>query len=139
MKITRVLKVANDEFYDYLEDELLADLNVSHNSLTGVKKIRKGLRYQKQDEQQTPVDITIEEYIRGEVYQATISTQYDTITISYETEKDPKGLKVDFTQSIESFQSKKHNKIMKAFSEGVYLGRMTDTLYKIQDSIEKRR
>ncbi|WP_418219558.1 DUF3284 domain-containing protein [Clostridium isatidis] len=79
------------------------------------------------------------DYKRGSLYKAEIKSIYDTIRISYETKEVDNKLKIIFNQHIESFESKKHNKFMKFFSEGVYLGRMTDTLYDIQNKIIKER
>ena len=63
----------------------------------------------------------------------------DTITISFETELVDDGLKIVFNQHLEDFENKKQNKVLRMFSEAVYYGRMTDTLYDLQKKIIDNR
>jgi hypothetical protein len=140
MKITRVLKVTEKEFYDFLEDSLLSDIYQCTNKNLSVESIQKGLKYSKHDKDAfTRIDISILDYKRGVSYKSEIKSMADTITISYETEVVDDGLKILFNQNFESFESKKHNKFMRLFSEAVYYGRMTDTLYDIQNKIINKR
>jgi len=140
MKLTRVLNITEKEFYDFLERDLLDDIYKHTNKRLGVRDIKGGLKYRKYDEKSlTHIDISILDYKRGSLYKAEIKSIYDTIRISYETKEVDNKLKIIFNQHIESFESKKHNKFIKFFSEGVYLGRMTDTLYDIQNKIIKER
>lgn len=136
MKLTRILKITEKDFYDYLEKDLISDIYQCTSMKIGVKDIKKGLKYSKYDNNaHTRIDICILDYKRGEFYKAKIKSIIDTITISYETEVLEDGLKVVFNQNIEDFESKKHNKFMRLFSEAVYYGRMTDILYDIQNKI----
>ncbi len=140
MKITRILNVEEKEFYDYLEQEVLLDIqgNTSHDF--SVKNIKKGLKYTKYHEvSNSRIDIFIEEYLRGSVYQVKIKTAVDTITICYRTKQLDQGLEIIFNQKIESFDNAKHHLLMKWFSEGIYFGRMSDTLFEIQEGILKAR
>ncbi|GFZ30176.1 hypothetical protein CSC2_07020 [Clostridium zeae] len=136
MKLTRILKITEKDFYDFLENDLLSNINQCNGKELSVEDIKKGLKYSKYDNNaHTRIDISILEYKRGELYKSKIKTFMDTITISYETEVVEEGLKIIFNQHIESFEKEKHNKLMRMFSEGVYFGRMTDTLYDIQKKI----
>ncbi|QAA35349.1 DUF3284 domain-containing protein [Clostridium manihotivorum] len=140
MKLTRILKINEKEFYDFLENDLLSNIYQSSGKELSVEDIKKGLRYSKYDNNaHTRIDITILEYKRGEFYKAQIKSLMDTITISYETEVVDEGLRIIFNQNIESFEKEKHNKIMRMFSEAVYYGRMTDTLYDIEKKITNLR
>jgi hypothetical protein len=136
MKLTRILKITETDFYDFLENDLLSNIYQCMSKELSAEDIKKGLKYSKYDyDAQTRIDISILEYKRGEFYKSEIKSFLDTITISYETEVVDDGLKVTFNQHIESFEKEKHNKLMRMFSEAVYYGRMTDTLYDIQKKI----
>lgn len=140
MKLTRILKITEKEFYDFLEDSLLSDIYQCASKETSVENIKKGLKYSKHAEDAlTRIDITILDYKRGISYKSEIRSMNDTITISYETEAVDDGLKVIFNQNFESFEREKHNKLMRMFSEAVYYGRMTDNLYDIQKKIINKR
>jgi hypothetical protein len=140
MKLTRVLKITEKEFYDFLEKDLLSNIYQCTNNKLSVKDIKKGLRYTKNAEDTlTRVEISILDYKRDEFYKSQVKSFADTIIISFETEVVDEGLKIIFNQYIESFEVGKHNKLMKLFSEAVYYGRMTDKLYDIQKNIIKNR
>ena len=140
MKLTRTIKVSEQEFYDHLEQELISTIKECTQRQIHSQDIRKGLRYCKnEDNVHARMYVSILDYQRGCRYKAQIKSLSDTITLSYDTEVEKEGLKVVFHQSIESFEQKKHNKLMKMFSEGIYLGRMSDTIYDIQKKILKKR
>ncbi|WP_234122544.1 DUF3284 domain-containing protein [Clostridium hydrogenum] len=140
MKLTRILKITEKEFYDLLENDLLSNIYQCTGKELSVNDIKKGLKYAKQDKDAlTRTDISILDYERGAVYKSEIKSIADTITISFETEVVDTGLKIVFNQCFESFKSEKHNKLMRLFSEAVYYGRMTDTLYDMEKKILKNR
>lgn len=140
MKLTRILKVTETELYDFLENDLLNNIYQCTNKELSSKDIKKGLKYTKHDESvYSRIDISILDYKRGKFYKSEIKSIADRITISFETEVIDNELKIVFNQHIEGFESKKHNKFMKMFSEAVYYGRMTDTLYDIQKKIITNR
>ncbi|PTQ84944.1 uncharacterized protein DUF3284 [Trichococcus patagoniensis] len=137
MKITRTLDVSEYEFYDYLESQLLSDLQKHSMEPTEVKK---GAAYTKFDEKtQSYVSFEIEDYKRGSSYRMKVKSSFDTCTVHYRTQAVPKGLEVIFYQEIESFQSSKQNKFLRLFSEAVYFGRMSDALFEIQKGITRNR
>ena len=136
MKITRTLQVTECAFYDYLENEIITNIDSCANKEITTNDIMKGLCYTKQgDNVYSRVEVTILEYERGKLYKAKIHSMADTIILSYETSVVEKGLQIIFHQYIESFENKKQNRFLRLFSEGVYYGRMSDTLYDIQKKI----
>lgn len=140
MKLIRTLEVSEDEFYDYLESDLVANIQQCEGKDVSVRDIKKGLKYSIHDKKaNVRTDVTILEYKRGDYYKARVKSPADTITISYKTEPDEKGLKVIFHQLIDSFENSRQNKVMRLFSEGVYFGRMSDALQNIQKKIIERR
>ena len=137
MKITRVLDVTKDEFYDYLESQLLSDIQKHSKEITQVKK---GAAYTRFDEKtQSSISFEIEDYERGSSYRMKVKSPHDTYTVHYVTREVAKGLEVVFYQAIESFESTTQNKFLKLFSEAVYFGRMSDALFDIQKGISRNR
>ena len=136
MKITRTLQITEAEFYNYLENDVINSVENCTKRIIKTKDIKKGLHYTKHgDDIYSRVDITILNYERGKLYTSKIKSMSDTITLSYETSMIEKGLQIIFHQHIASFENKKQAKLMRMFSEGVYYGRMSDTLYDIQKKI----
>lgn len=140
MKLTRTLNITQDEFYDCLETDIIHDLYEYQDTEISAADIRKGLKYQKKDKAtQADVTLTILNYVRGSIYQASIKTLYDTVIVHYETEMTEDGLKIIFQQHIKSYDTQKHHKLTKWFSDGIYLGRMSDTLFTIQKKINAKK
>lgn len=140
MKLTRTLEVTEKEFYDYLEQDLIEKIFKTTGKQIKPAAIKKGLKYTlRPEDPMTRINVTIKSYERNQHYHAIIESYSETIVLRYETQRVPQGLDVTLTQSIESFESQKHNKLMQMFSEAVYLGRMTDMLYDIQSKIVKNR
>ncbi len=140
MKLTRILKITEKEFYDFLETDLLSNIHQYTCKELSVKDIKKGLKFSKHEQDALArIDVSILDYKRGSVYKSVTKSLADTITISFQTEVVDEGLKVIFNQHLDSFENKKQNKILRMFSEAVYYGRMTDTLYDIQKKILSNR
>lgn len=140
MKLTRAIKASDQEFYDYLEQELIKAIQTNTQREISAKDIKKGLSYRKyEDNAHAQVQVNILDYQRGSYYKAEVKSLSDTVTITYETSVEKDELIIKFTQSIESYESRKHNRVMKVFSEAIFLGRMANTIYNIQKEIIKQR
>ncbi|AZZ61250.1 DUF3284 domain-containing protein [Oenococcus sp. UCMA 16435] len=136
MKIVRQLKITEEQFYNYLEVELLKDINANTKRNLTRKDLQSGLKYSKfQAKSKIPINITINKYIRGSEYQSTTKLPTDIIKITYNTTKKDKGLEIIFDQNIAGYLVSKHNILMQWFSEAIYYGRMSDTLSSIQKNI----
>ncbi len=140
MKIIRTLKVTKDEFYDCLEENLLKTINKDSTQLLTSKDIKKGLKYSKNvNDVYARSDFTILEYQRGELYKAKTKSMTDSIVLTYNTKQTENGLKVTFEQNILSHETRKQSKLMKSFSELVFLSRMSNSLYDMQRLIFNKR
>lgn len=140
MKLIRTLQVSEQEFYDYFEQDLITNMDRWMHQKISAKDIKKGMSYRKQDEKSNAQTVvTVIGYERGSYYSLRLQTMVDSIELTYHTEPDEKGIKIIFEQHIESFETKKQKKLMRMFSEGVYFGRMSDTLYDMQAKIIKLR
>lgn len=140
MKLTRTFAITSDEFYDFLESDLLANATANPSKPLCVTEIKKGFKYSKhENDALTRIDVEILDYQRHMHYKSQTKSISDTITIEYMTKTCATGLEITFVQRLDSFEKTNHNKFMELFSQAVYLGRMTDTLYDIERKITKKR
>lgn len=138
MKLIRTFGITSDEFYDYLEEQLLQDIQSTTNRNVTVKDLRKGFRYEKE---QADTTITIEEYVRGEVYSTTAKSKTDFITVTYRTKETKEGLEILFEEYLHSYDSVRDQKnaVSRGFHDWINFGRMSNTLYGIRTEILNRR
>lgn len=135
MKITRKLAVSAEEFYEHiltaLQEQVLKD---PHQTLH--LPIQSGHHYHLFNEDKIQrKHLYIEDYVPLEMISFTTETIYDRITTSYLTTQVDGTLEVTLNQIMQSYEQKKHHFLTRWFSDGVYLGRMTDSLYQIQTAI----
>ncbi|MCD8326542.1 MAG: DUF3284 domain-containing protein [Lachnospiraceae bacterium] len=143
MKIIRTLKITSDEFYDYLENDLLETANQTRSSgkvRFTRSNIRPGFKVSRETGQAySRIDLMVREYVRGKVYAGTTKSVADTIDFSYTTEVREDGLCVVFEQRMHNYEAKKMNKFTRAWSDITYLRRMSNQLYDIQAKIIRVR
>jgi hypothetical protein len=141
MKIIRTLTITSDEFYDFLETSVLAQANASPASRKFHRgDIRTGLRFA-QGPAGARTTFVITDYVRGLRYCAQSCGVADTIFVSYHTNAKEEGLEVTYEQTIEGYEeaSSKKNRFLRGFSDAVYLSRMSNSLYDIQNKILNHR
>ncbi len=140
MKLVRILKVSETEFYDHLEKEFIENFFQCTQKRITTEDIKKGLSYV-QISKKVPggTTLTLTDYKRGHYYGVEVKNAADTYTLFYQTKVVEKGLEISFEQTVASFKKESHSKLMGWFSEGVYLGRMSDILFDIQKKIHLRR
>ena len=140
MKIIRELQVTSDEFYDFLENEFLNQINRADNQTKKIVRLKKGLRYSKlSDNVYTKTDYEILDYRRHETYVIQISSHSEKTITSYKTKPCAKGLEVTLEQEQNKLTKNSKSKIIKWMGELLYFGRLSENLYKIQGEIEKTR
>ncbi|RRC93290.1 DUF3284 domain-containing protein [Streptococcus sanguinis] len=140
MKIIRELQVTSDEFYDFLENEFLNQINQADNQTKKIDRLKKGLRYSKlSDNVYTKTDYEILDYRRHETYVIQISSHSEKTITSYKTKPCAKGLEVTLEQEQNKLTKNSKSKIIKWMGELLYFGRLSENLYKIQGEIEKTR
>lgn len=138
MKLIRTLHITSQEFYHYLEKELLQDAKkYGHKN---VSRVEKGLHFSKYgDDQYARVDVKVLDYVRNQIYSLQMKSYTDTVTVTYKTNETDDGLEIEFEEIISSEKKKKRNKISQKFSETIYLSRMSQTIYDIETAIVKER
>ena len=140
MKIIRELQVTSDEFYDFLENEFLNQINQADNQTKKIDRLKKGLRYSKlSDNVYTMTDYEILDYHRHETYVIQISSHSEKTITSYKTKPCAKGLEVTLEQEQNKLTKNSKSKLIKWMGELLYFGRLSENLYKIQGEIEKTR
>ncbi|ABN44553.1 Conserved hypothetical protein [Streptococcus sanguinis SK36] len=140
MKIIRELQVTSDEFYDFLENEFLNQINQADNQTKKIDRLKKGLRYSKlSDNVYTKTDYEILDYHRHETYVIQISSHSEKTITSYKTKPCAKGLEVTLEQEQNKLTKNSKSKLIKWMGELLYFGRLSENLYKIQGEIEKTR
>ena len=140
MKIIRELQVTSDEFYDFLENEFLNQINQADNQTKKIDRLKKGLRYSKlSDNVYTKTDYEILDYRRHETYVIQISSHSEKTITSYKTKPCAKGLEVTLEQEQNKLTKNSKSKIIKWMGELLYFVRLSENLYKIQGEIEKTR
>ena len=140
MKIIRELQVTSNEFYDFLENEFLNQINQADNQTKKIDRLKKGLRYSKlSDNVYTKTDYEILDYHRHETYVIQISSHSEKTITSYKTKPCAKGLEVTLEQEQNKLTKNSKSKLIKWVGELLYFGRLSENLYKIQGEIEKTR
>ena len=140
MKIIRELQVTSDEFYDFLENEFLNQINQADNQTKKIDRLKKGLRYSKlSDNVYTKTDYEILDYRRHETYVIQISSHSEKTITSYKTKPCAKRLEVTLEQEQNKLTKNSKSKLIKWMGELLYFGRLSENLYKIQGEIEKTR
>lgn len=138
MKLIRTFQITADEFYDFLEEQLLLDIEKTINRAVTAKELKKGFRYEKK---QANTVITIEEYKRNEVYSTTAKSRTDFITVTYRTKDTKEGLEITFEEYLSSYDSirDKKNPLSRGLHDWITFGRMSRTLYDMRSDILNRR
>jgi hypothetical protein len=143
MKIIRTLQITSDEFYDYLEHNLLslANKNRSGKPAYTSADIISGFHFSYgAEEAPYKTEFTVVEYRRNHHYKATSVSITEKLEISYHTKAVDKGLEVIYEQGApQQSTKKKSNKLARGFSEALFLSRMSNSLYDIQTEIQRNR
>lgn len=142
MKIIRTLKVTADEFFEQIESALLAQVvRATGQDALDASVIKAGYRFvERADDAICRSETQIIEYVPGVRFKSRTVTAGDDVVMSYEVESTEKndGISVTYRQEMKSFEERKRG-FMKSFSEAVYLGRMAESLFKIQDAVLEAR
>lgn len=143
MKIIRTLEITSDEFYNYLEQELLAIANKDRTGKVAYTPadIRPGFKATRKTskEELSAIDLIITEYVRGSCYKAKTKSIAETIEMAYLTKTVNDKLEVTFEQKMLHYEQKKMNRLLRGFSDALYLSRMSNALYDMQSAIIKAR
>lgn len=138
MKLIRTFAITSEEFYDYLEETLLKDIQKTTKRKLTKKVIHSGYVYENKP---AMCKITINKYERGHIYQSTVKSRTDFVRITYETKETPEGLEISFEQFVSGIDDKmdQRNFLSKQFHSWISFGRMSRTLYDMRNDIINKR
>lgn len=138
MKLIRTFEITSDEFYDYLENQLLEEIQKTTKKKINKRVIKKGYFYENKT---AKCKITIDEYKRGSVYQATVHSQTSFVRITYHTQETKEGLQIEFEQFVSGQDDEldKKNFVSRQFHNWITFGRMSHTLYDMRTDILNKR
>ncbi|AVW10088.1 DUF3284 domain-containing protein [Lactiplantibacillus paraplantarum] len=140
MQIIRTLNVTSTEFYNWLEKQLLAEIQTATGQVLAATSIKKGLTYTKSTTKSAAqLKIMIDDYQRGIKYQMTAISPLDTVTVTYLTTAKGAQTTVTFLEEIDSYQPQRHHWLLRTFSQTLLLGRMSDNLLQLEQQIIDHR
>ncbi len=142
MKITRKLTITSDEFFDYLENQLLkiANENLEDQEAYTNSDIQEGFQIiQSTNTEVNKVELFINKYIRGSEYAATATSLTDSYSMSYQVKPVSDGIEVVYEQINLTNPSPAKSGFFAKFGEALYLSRMSNSLYDVQNAIIKSR
>ncbi len=91
MEVKLKLDVSARQFFDYIEDSLLNDIETHTGKKVPITKISRGYRYNKKSVQRggkgEGITVRISQFKPPLDYQATFSTEIDRVTITYHFEE----------------------------------------------------
>lgn len=142
VKIIRTYDFSANDFFDYLEDSLTAEIKKARNNNKEVK-VAAGTRYALRGKDGTiGTRVVINKYERNKIYSATFTSLGETITADYVTQDTDKGCEITLIENIETYNPKAHNKLANLFYDFMYHRSAQEELNKlasgVQDFKEKR-
>lgn len=138
MKLIRTFNITTEEFYNYLEDQLLRDIQKNTKRKVTKKDIHSGYQYENKD---ANCKITIDTYTRGSTYISTVKSQTSYIRVSYHTQETKDGLQIEFEQFVSDQDDRiqQMNFFARQLHNWVSFGRMSHTLYDMRNAIINKR
>lgn len=136
MKVIRDLEISASEFFNGLLDKVIDDINTNTDKEVKKEDLKKGFKLVCRGENIAQrMTFEIIDYQQDKVYKAKRKAVNGTVSVHYIVKPNDKGgINVTFEQIFPE-ENKKQGALMKGFSETIYLGRMTDSLYDIQKTV----
>lgn len=136
MKVIRDLEISASEFFNALLDNVIDDIVTNTGKEVAKENLKKGFKFVYRGENiGQHITFEIVDYQQDKVYKAKRKSINGTVSVYYVAKPNDKGgITVTFEQTFPE-ESKKQGTLMKGFSETIYLGRMTDSLYDIQKKV----
>ena len=137
MKLVITFEISSDEFYDYLEEHILEDIQKTTNKRVTKRDLKSGYTY---SNKVADTKITIEKYERGRVYQTVAKSKTSFMRVCYLTKETKDGLEIQFEQSLKGDEKlKDKNKLYQTWHNWITFGRMSHTLYDMRTDILNAR
>lgn len=136
MKVIRNLEISAAEFFGVVLEELAAEIKSLSGQECTTADFQQGYTYtHKPEDPALKVVFQIVEYQEDKFYKAVRSSPEGDLTIIYDVVPNSKGITVTFTYENSTPAGQPKKGFMGAFSQTIYLSRMTDKLYDIQRTV----
>jgi hypothetical protein len=140
MKVTRNLEISSREFFETVFLNLAQEIRTTDKTEVNIGDFRTGYRYVHNPENPAlRVSFEIVEYQEEKLYKAVRTAAEGDLTMIYEVVPNDNGITVSFTYENTTPAGKSKKGLFGAFSQIIFLSRMTDKLYDIQRTIINRR
>lgn len=128
--ITKDYSFSAEEFFDYLEHELIRTIKEARGNDMPVK-IAKGTRYKTSN-----VESEILDYQYGKLYRARFKRNDLDMTVSYQTRNTKFGVQIILTETMNSYDAKKHGKFMNWYYKGQLKRNANKGLRSLTDAVK---
>lgn len=144
VRIEREYDFTAKDFFDYLENSLITEIQKSRNNNLKVS-LKSGTRYRLYGkDEKTYTDIVINKFERNHVYGATFTSLGQTAAVTYTVNNKKKGCKIVLNEDVLSYDSNKHNKLAALFYNFMYhrsalvaLNKLADGVYQMKNKTKK--
>lgn len=135
MKVIRDLEISASEFFGVVLQELAAEIKKLGGNCTPAD-LHQGFTYvHSPDDVATRVVFEIAEYQEDRLYKAVRSSAEGDLIIAYDVVPHDKGITVTFTYENTTPAGRAKKGLFGAFSQIIFLSRMTDKLFDIQRTV----
>lgn len=140
MKVIRNLEISASEFFSVVLEELAAEVKSLSGNDCAPADLQQGFTYiHNPDDVATRVVFEIAEYQEDKLYKAVRSSAEGDLTVIYDVIPNDTGITVTFTYENTTPAGQQKKGIFGAFSQIIFLSRMTDKLFDIQRTIINRK
>ena len=140
MKVIRDLEISAGEFFGVVLEELAAEVKGLSGKDCATTDLHQGFTYiHNPDSAATRVVFEIAEYQEEKLYKAVRSSAEGDLTVLYEVVPKDQGITVTFTYENTTPAGQQKKGIFGAFSQLIFLSRMTDRLFDIQRTVINRK
>lgn len=140
MKVIRNLEISAGEFFSVVLEELAAEVKSMSGKDCPVADLCTGYTYiHNPDDAATKVVFEIVEYQEDKLYKAVRTAANGDLSITYDVTPCENGISVAFTYENTTPAGRPKKGIFGAFSQIIFLSRMTDKLFDIQRTVVNRK
>ena len=140
MKVIRNLEISAGEFFGVVFEELVKEIQSVDKADVRASDLHEGFQYIAHAEDPAlKVIFEVVAYQEDKHYKSVCTSANGTITVIYDVVPSEKGISVSFTYENTTPAGQKKKGFFGAFSEILFLSRMTDRLYDIQRTVINRK
>jgi len=140
MKVIRNLEISASEFFGVVLEELVKEIKSVDQTDLRPTDIYEGFQHIIHAEDPAlRISFEVVVYEEEKHYKSVCTSASGTVTVIYDVVPAEKGITVTFTYENTTPAAKKKKGIAGAFSEILFLSRMTDRLYDIQRTVINRK